>query len=160
MNDNKITRTDSVWAEINKFWLISPSMVKLNPPYAPLQGRPLVPILRYLHNTSLQMRKYKVLSTVVNIPTCIPENIYCSNFLFHAFSQPRELSRYSDSIRNRRSGNRIPLGTRLHPSRPALGPTQPPVKWVPSLYPSRAKVKERVELYLFSPSAPSRPVPG
>ena len=50
-----------------------------------------------------------------------------------------------------------------HPSRPALGPTQPPIQWVPGLCqgvkrprrgvdptPSIAKVKERVELYLYS----------
>jgi len=54
----------------------------------------------------------------------------------------------------------------LHPSRPALGPTQPPIQWVPGLSPggggergvkrpecgvdhpppSNAEVKERVEL--------------
>ena len=45
-----------------------------------------------------------------------------------------------------------------HPSRPALGPTQPPIQWVPGLSwgysgrgvasrtPSSAKIKERVEL--------------
>jgi len=59
-----------------------------------------------------------------------------------------------------------------HPSRPALGPTQPPLEWVPSLsrgkvtgewrnhpHPSRAVVKERVELYFYSPFGPvPRPV--
>jgi len=61
----------------------------------------------------------------------------------------------------------------LHLSRPALRPTQPPIRWVPGLSwgkvagawrwpstPSSAKVKERVELYLYSPSGPSWPVWG
>ena len=61
-----------------------------------------------------------------------------------------------------------------HLSRPALGPTQAPTEWVPGLSPgvkwwgrgidhpppSSAKVKERVELYLYSPSVPSWPVLG
>jgi len=55
-----------------------------------------------------------------------------------------------------------------HLSRPALGPTQPPVKWVPgfrgdkerpgrdadSSPPSSAFGHERVELYLYSPYGP------
>ena len=61
-----------------------------------------------------------------------------------------------------------------HPSRPALGPTQPPIQLVPSLFPdvkrpergvdhpppTSAKVKERVELYFHSRSRPSCPVLG
>ena len=56
----------------------------------------------------------------------------------------------------------------LHPSRPALAPTQPPIQRVPGLSrgkeagawrlartPSSAEVKERVELYLYSPPGPS-----
>jgi hypothetical protein len=47
-----------------------------------------------------------------------------------------------------------------HPSRPALGPTQPPIKWVPGHGANHppvfsAEVREKVELYLYSPSAPS-----
>ena len=61
-----------------------------------------------------------------------------------------------------------------HPSRPALGPTQPPALWVPGLSqsknrpgrgvdhspPSSADVKERVELCLYSPFGHSWPVLG
>jgi hypothetical protein len=55
------------------------------------------------------------------------------------------------------------------PSRPALGPTQPPIQWVPGLFPglevdhpppSSDRVKERAELCLYSPSGPSWPVLG
>jgi hypothetical protein len=59
-----------------------------------------------------------------------------------------------------------------HPSRPVLGPNQLPIKWVPGLFSggkvagrdvdhpflSSAEVKERVELYMYSPSGPLWPV--
>jgi hypothetical protein len=61
-----------------------------------------------------------------------------------------------------------------HLSRPALGPIQRPVQWVPGLFPvgkaagtwrwpptpSITAVKEKVELNLYSPSGPSWPVLG
>jgi hypothetical protein len=61
-----------------------------------------------------------------------------------------------------------------HPSRPALGPTQPPVQWESGYspgvkrlglgakhpHPSSAEIKERAELYLYSSSGPSWPVLG
>jgi len=54
-----------------------------------------------------------------------------------------------------------------HLSRPALEPTQPYIQWVPRIsrgqsgrgvdqpHTSSAEIKERVELYLYSPSGPS-----
>jgi hypothetical protein len=62
----------------------------------------------------------------------------------------------------------------MQQSRPALWPTQPPIQWyrvsfpgvkrpgrgVDYPHPSSARIKERVELYLYSPSEPSWPVVG
>ena len=61
-----------------------------------------------------------------------------------------------------------------HPSRSVLGPTQPPVQWVPGVFPgdneagawrwtptpSSAEVKGRVQLWLYFLSGPSWPVLG
>ena len=64
----------------------------------------------------------------------------------------RQLSRYTDWLRVRRSGDRIPVGGRDFPhlSRPALGPTHPPVQWIPGL--SRGKERPGREA---DPSPPS-----
>jgi hypothetical protein len=59
-----------------------------------------------------------------------------------------------------------------HPSKPCLGPTQPPIRRIPGIFAgckasgvnhpptTSAEVKERVELYVYSPSGPSWPVIG
>ena len=54
-------------------------------------------------------------------------------------SRPEQRSRYSNSLRARRSGNRIPTGGRRgrefpHQSSRALGPTQPPIQWLLGLF--------------------------
>jgi len=88
---------------------------------------------------------------------------------------PGELSRYSDSLRAGRSGDRIPVGPkftapvqtapRAYPASYTMGTGSfPGVKWpgrgVNNQPPSSAEVKERVELYFYSPFGPSWPVLG
>ena len=52
--------------------------------------------------------------------------------------EPGWLSRYSDSLRAGKSGDRIPVGARFSaPIQPAPTPTQPPVQLAPGL--SRGK---------------------
>ena len=78
---------------------------------------------------------------------------------------PGWLSRYSESLRDRRFGDRFPVRVSFpHPFRPALGLTQPSMQWMPCLSwsivaetwrcpptTSSTDVKESVELYLYSP---------
>jgi hypothetical protein len=68
---------------------------------------------------------------------------------------------------------RMPVGQDFQlKSRPALRPIQPPMQWVPGLFPggkaaeawlwpltpSKVEAEERLELYIYSPSGPSWPV--
>jgi hypothetical protein len=50
--------------------------------------------------------------------------------------RPSCLSRYTDSLRAEGAGIESRWGRDfLHLSRPALGPTQSPIQWVPGLFP-------------------------
>ena len=79
------------------------------------------------------------------------------------------IAQSSDSLRDGRSGDRIPVeaifyvtfqtGPGDHPASCTVGTVLFPGVKRPGLWPSTpssAKVKERVELYLYSPSGPSR----
>jgi hypothetical protein len=79
-------------------------------------------------------------------------------------SSVRIVTCYGRTVRgsNRGGGEISP-----HPSRPVLRPIQPPIQWVKRPgsganhpHPSSAEVKERVELYVYSPCGPLWPVPG
>jgi hypothetical protein len=78
-------------------------------------------------------------------------------------------SRYSDSLRAGLSGDRIPVGASFSvPVQTYLGPHPPhsfpgvkrPERGVNHPHSSRAEVKERVELFIYSTSGPSWPVTG
>ena len=89
--------------------------------------------------------------------------------------RPGWLSRYSDSLRAGRSGDRIPVGGEIFRIRP-YSPCGPPSflyngyrifpggkaagAWRWPLTPSSAEVEGRVELYICSPSGLSWPVIG
>ena len=90
---------------------------------------------------------------------------------FHYFLLFRHPTRY----RLDGSGIEFPCGRDFpHPSRPAPGPTQPHVQWIPGLFPGAKRpdrgvnhplpscfeVKERVALYLYSLCRLSLPVLG
>jgi hypothetical protein len=100
---------------------------------------------------------------------------YTSAYNIHNMVGPGWRSRYSDSLRAGRSGDRIPVGARFsapvqtgpraHPVSYTMGTgsfpwVKRPGRGVDHQPPSRAEVKERVELYLYCPSGPSWPVPG
>ena len=102
---------------------------------------------------------------------CVCVYIYIHTHIY-IYSGPGWRSRYSDSLRGGRSGDRIPVGVRFTApvqTGPGAYPTSYPVG-TGSLSkrperganhpPSSAEGKETVQLYLYSPSGPSWPVLG
>jgi len=100
-------------------------------------------------------------------------NLPCLVFKTLRLLRRRWRSQYSDSVRAGRSGDRIPVGARLsapvqtgceaHPAFYAIGTGSIPGLRRPGRgvdHPPQfsAEFKERVELYLYSPSGPSWPV--
>jgi hypothetical protein len=105
---------------------------------------------------------------------------HCRNYWFVLPDLQRIIKYYGSSDRysnsTGRPRNRIPVEARFSTlaQRPAMGPTRPPVQWIPALFPGvkrpgrgvehppppTAKVKERAELLPYSPSGPSWPVLG
>jgi hypothetical protein len=95
--------------------------------------------------------------------------------IVHLINQ-KELSRYGDSLRDGRSGDRIPVAAKLsalvqtvpgvHPASSTMctGSLSLEVKWpgsgVDHPLPSSVEVKGRVELYLYSPPGLHGPVLG
>ena len=101
--------------------------------------------------------------------------VYRIYLLLEGQRRPGYLSRYSDSLRAGRSGDRIPVGGEIFRTRPdrPWGPPSliydgyrvfPGIKaavalfWPPTT--SKAKVEGRVDLYICSSSGPSWPVLG
>ena len=110
-----------------------------------------------------------LLSSGDNFPHLIKKRRSQLGFVTYLLNYPR-ISRYSDSLRTGRSGDRIPVwatfsapvqsGCEANPASYTIGTgTFPGVKrpgrGVDHPHPSSAEVKERVELYLYSLSGSS-----
>ena len=148
------------------------------PKFARLHGCMYVPpptSLNLVHQLKAQIAKF-LIYVISFIPILFPPSyapIFRSAFSPEDPPLPSLRLRFSQKGHY---GDRIPVRGRdfAHPPRQALGPTQPPIQWVPGLSqgvkrtghgvdhppPSSAEVKERVGLYLNSTSGPSWPVIG
>jgi len=112
---------------------------------------------------------------IFNIPNKYTHTVEYIHIYIVFIKGPVQLSRYSDSLRARRSGDRIPVRARFSAPVPSGSVAYPasytigtesfsgvkqPGRGVDHTPPSRAETEERVELYLYSSSGPSWPVLG
>jgi hypothetical protein len=112
---------------------------------------------------------------VVVVVVVVVGHTFFSNTAQSLVSELLHVCWYSNSLQAGRSGDQIPVGA-MFPARDKTGPgpnpapytmgtgSCPAVKWpgrgVDHLPPSIADVKERVQLFLYSPSGPLWPAVG
>ena len=123
----------------------------------------------HVHISSNPFKAHSIRSMHVTV-VMLSLSCYCYYYYYYYYYQPGQLSLYSDSLRAGRPGDRITVeasfcaqvqtGSEAYPTSYKMGAESfPGVKrsrrGVDHTPPSGAEVKERVELYLYSPSEPS-----